>query len=201
MNRNTVLIIDDDREMLDLMKRQLETLYDVHVSESGERAIELLSEGIVSPSLILLDIRMTGMDGYEILHLLKSDEEWRKIPVVFLTGMTDEQSECRGLSTDAVDYLKKPVSGKVLLTRVQHYIDLYSSQVERGRLNMELLESLPRALTGRETDVARLLAEFRSDREICDILHISMPYVKKLVSEVKAKLGLNKRGDIRRYLK
>ncbi len=201
MKRYTVLIIDDDREMLDLMKKQLETLYNVYVSESGELGLELLSTGSVRPSLILLDIRLSGMDGYEILHLLKKNEEWRKIPVVFLTGMTDEQSECRGLSTDAVDYLKKPVSGKVLLTRVQHYIDLYSPQVKRGRLNMELMEGLAEPLTGRETDVARLLAEFRSDREICDILHISMPYVKKLVSEVKSKLGLSKRGDIRRYLK
>ena len=63
-----------------------------------------------------------------------------------------------------------------------------------------LLAAIPEPLTERELETARLMAEFRSDREICDILHISMPYTKKLVASVKEKLKLEKRGDIRRYL-
>ena len=63
-----------------------------------------------------------------------------------------------------------------------------------------MIDTLPEKLTERELDVAKLMAEFRSDREICDILFISMPYAKKLVAGVKEKLGLEKRGDIRRFL-
>ena len=201
MDRKRVMIIDDDAKMLSLMKSQLEALYDVQDYTSGEKALASLAAGNVRPHLILLDIAMPGMDGYEVLGRLKGDEELKKIPVVFLTGMTDEISECRGLEMDVVDYLKKPIAGKVLFVRVQHYLDLYSGNINKGNLDEEKLRSLVTPLTERELDVARLMAEFRSDREICDILHISMPYTKKLVATVKEKLRLEKRGDIRRFLK
>ncbi|MCR4850635.1 MAG: response regulator [Lachnospiraceae bacterium] len=204
MSRKRVMIIDDDEETLKLMVHQLEALYDVSGFTSGESALEALSR-VVSrnhlPQLILLDISMTGMDGYEVLSRIKSNERLKMIPVVFLTGMTDELSECKGLEMDAVDYLKKPIAGKVLFARVQHYLDLYSdTSVKGGKLDETKLKNLIEPLTERELEVARLMGEFRSDREICDILYISMPYTKKLVSSVKEKLGLEKRGDIRRYL-
>ncbi len=202
MNRKRVMIIDDDREMLRLMKSQLEVLYDVTDFASGEEALAAIAnedDPAQIPQLILLDIVMPKMDGYEILGKIKSNEKYRKIPVVFLTGMTDELSECKGLEMDVVDYLKKPVASKVLFARVQHYMDLYSETTNSGKLDEEKISAVPTQLTGRELEVARLMGEFRSDREICDILYISMPYTKKLVAAVKEKLGLEKRGDIRRY--
>ena len=203
MDRKRVMIIDDDAETLPLMVRQLEAIFEVRGFTSGEEALNTLkatSEENWLPDLILLDIIMPEMDGYEVLGCLKGNEELKRIPVVFLTGMTDETSECRGLEMDVVDYLKKPVASKVLFARVQHYIDLYSNATANGNLDEEKLNTLPSPLTDRELDVARLMAEFRSDREISDILHISMPYVKKLVASVKKKLFLDKRGDIRKYL-
>ena len=202
MNRKRVMIIDDDREMLRLMKSQLEVLYDVTDFASGEEALAAIAnedDPVQIPQLILLDIVMPKMDGYEILGKIKSNEKYRKIPVVFLTGMTDELSECKGLEMDVVDYLKKPVASKVLFARVQHYMDLYSETTNSGKPDEEKISAVPTQLTGRELEVARLMGEFRSDREICDILYISMPYTKKLVAAVKEKLGLEKRGDIRRY--
>ncbi|MCR5733223.1 MAG: response regulator [Lachnospiraceae bacterium] len=206
MEKHRILVIDDDMEVLRLMREQLEMLYDVSACTSGEEAFELLEKAGTPqsdtkglPQLILLDIAMQGMDGYEVLRRLKDNEKYKRIPVVFLTGMTDEVAECKGLLMDVVDYLKKPVAGRVLLARVQHYLELYSG-TEEGKLDESKLSGLAEPLTGRELDVARLMAEFRSDREICDILYISMPYAKKLVAAVKDKLGLEKRGDIRRYL-
>ena len=114
--------------------------------------------------------------------------------------MTDEMSECKGLEMDVIDYLKKPVASKVLLARVQHYLDLYAENSNKGQLDESKLADLIEPLTDRELEVARLMAEFRSDREICDILYISAPYAKKLVAAVKEKLNLERRGDIRRYL-
>jgi putative two-component system response regulator len=200
MTRKQIMVIDDDSVMLLAMKTTLEALYDVIAFSSGAEALKELENTDNLPQLILLDIKMRGMDGYEVLSRLKGNEKLKMIPVVFLTGMTDEISECRGLEMDVVDYLKKPVAGKVLFARVQHYIELYSDASSKGKLDESLLGSLPEPLTERELETARLMAEFRSDREICDILHISMPYTKKLVSSVKEKLGLEKRGDIRRFL-
>ncbi len=202
-NRKRVMIVDDDEETMSLMQQQLGALYDVIGFTSGESALEALGRTVDAkrlPQLILLDISMNGMDGYEVLNRLKANERYKLIPVVFLTGMTDETSECRGLEMDVVDYLKKPVPGKVLFARVQHYLDLYEENNNRGRLDEYMLKALPEPLTDREYEVAKLMAEFRSDREICDILHISMPYTKKLVSSVKEKLMIEKRGDIRKYL-
>lgn len=202
MNRSRIMIIDDDAETLDMMVRQLEALYDAEGFMSGEDALDALkrARGGRYPDLILLDISMNGMNGYEVLERLKGNEKYRKIPVVFLTGMTDEVSECKGLEMDVVDYLKKPVPGKVLFARIQHYLDLYSETESKGQLNEYMLEALPTPLTEREHEVAKLMAEFRSDREISEILFISMPYTKKLVASVKEKLMIEKRGDIRKYL-
>ena len=197
--KNKVMIIDDDKEIHMLMGKQLEALYTVVCASSGKEALDILKTEPI-PQLILLDITMPEMDGYEVLNRLKSDSLLRDIPVVFLTGMADESSELKGLNSDVVDYLKKPIAGKLLLARVQHYIDLYSEREMKGKLDMEMIDTLPEKLTERELDVAKLMAEFRSDREICDILFISMPYAKKLVAGVKEKLGLEKRGDIRRFL-
>ncbi len=196
------MVIDDDGETLNLMVKQLEALYDAEGFASGEDALEALERAKKEryPDLILLDISMTGMDGYEVLRRLKASDKYKKIPVVFLTGMTDEVSECKGLEMDVVDYLKKPVPGKVLFARIQHYLDLYSGSESKGQLNEYMLEALSEPLTERELDVAKLMSEFRSDREISEILFISMPYTKKLVASVKEKLLLEKRGDIRKYL-
>lgn len=202
MNRKRIMIVDDDAETRFMITQQLSKLYDVSAHASGEEALEALKCAPEDelPNLILLDVSMSGMDGYEVLGRLKGNEELKRIPVVFLTGMTDETSECRGLEMDVIDYLKKPVAGKILFARVQHYIDLYSETRDKGKLDEKKLSELDDPLTERELEVARLMAEFRSDREICDILYISMPYTKKLVALVKEKMGLEKRGDIRRYL-
>lgn len=199
MDKKRVMVVDDDKEILKFMRSQLEMLYEVDEYTSGQDALAALKDGSM-PDIILLDIVMQGMDGYEVLQKIKENEKLKRIPVVFLTGMTDETAECKGLEMDAVDYLKKPVAGKVLLARVQHYINLYSDRNDKGKLDEEKLGTIKDPLTDRELEVARLMGEFRSDREICDILYISMPYAKKLVASVKEKLSLEKRGDIRKYL-
>ncbi|MCR5441300.1 MAG: response regulator, partial [Lachnospiraceae bacterium] len=162
MTRKQIMVIDDDNVMLLLMKNQLEALYDVVTFSSGAEALEELNKTDNLPNLILLDIGMREMDGYEVLGRLKASEKLKMIPVVFLTGMTDEVSECRGLEMDVVDYLKKPVAGKVLFARVQHYIELYSDVENKGKLDESLIASIPEPLTERELETARLMAEFRS---------------------------------------
>ncbi len=201
--RNRILIVDDDHGTLAMMQEALQPFYDVLTADSGESALALLkgSAGPSLPDLILLDISMPGMNGYEVLDRLEAEEALRKIPVVFLTGLTDEQEELKGLSQNVLDYLKKPVGMRVLLLRLRHYLNLTAARSGAGILDEKKLSALLEPLTGRESDVAGLMAQFRSDREISEMLNISMPYTKKLVGVVKEKMGLEKRGDIRRYLK
>ena len=228
--KNRILIVDDDRNTLEIMAQTLAPYYEVQSAGSAEEALQLLRpkgagqaavpkaaisqaavpqvtvtqaavHQVAVPDLILLDIDMPGMNGYEMVEQLSRDKALMNIPVVFLTGLTDEQAEMKGLSKNALDYLKKPVGMRVLLMRVQHYLNLIAARKETGTLDRKLLSDLPERLTDREQDVADLMAQFRSDREISEMLNISMPYTKKLVSAVKEKLGLEKRGDIRKYLK
>ena len=227
---NRILIVDDDRNTLEIMAQTLAPYYEVQSAGSAAEALRLLRpkgagqaavpkaaisqaavpqvtvtqaavHQVAVPDLILLDIDMPGMNGYEMVEQLSRDKALMNIPVVFLTGLTDEQAEMKGLSKNALDYLKKPVGMRVLLMRVQHYLNLIAARKETGTLDRKLLSNLPERLTDREQDVADLMAQFRSDREISEMLNISMPYTKKLVSAVKEKLGLEKRGDIRKYLK
>lgn len=197
--RYLVMIVDDDDDAVAVMKSQISVLYDILVANSGKEAIYLLNNISRKPDLILLDVNMPGMDGYEALEGIRKCPACDKIPVVFLTGMTEEHFEYRGLQTDAVDYLKKPIAGRVLIARIHHYIELYSSDKQKDVLDIEKIKTIPEPLTDRELEVANLMAEFRSDREISELLHISVPYVKKLVGNVKDKLMLDKRGDIRNY--
>ena len=203
--KSKILIVDDDRTMLDMMKQTLGPYYEVLSAASGSEALRLLrsagTAGAETPDLIRRDIDMPIMHGYEVLERMNCDEELKKIPVVFLTGLTDEQAEMKGLSKNVLDYLKKPVGMRVLLMRVQHYLNLTAAGSDTGALEREMLASLPESLTDREQEVARLMAQFRSDREISEMLNISMPYAKKLVGIVKEKLGLEKRGDIRRFIR
>ena len=186
--KSKILIVDDDRPMLEMMKQALGPYYEVLSASSGGEALQLLrsacTAGTEIPDLILLDIDMPCMNGYEVLERMNGDEALKKIPVVFLTGLTDEQAEMKGLSKNVLDYL-----------------NLTAARADTGALDREMLSSLPESLTDREQDVARLMAQFRSDREISEMLNISMPYAKKLVGIVKEKLGLEKRGDIRRFLR
>ena len=198
-----ILITDDDRNTREMMEQALSPFYEVVSAASGAEALALLrsSRAGALPDLLLLDIDMPGMNGYEMLERMKKEDALKDIPVIFLTGLTDEGSEMQGLEQGVLDYLKKPVGMRLLLMRIRHYLDLTAARKEAGTLDKELLAALPEALTDREQDVAALMAQFRSDREISEMLNISMPYTKKLVGTVKEKLGLEKRGDIRRYLR
>jgi len=197
---NRILIVDDDKTALDMMVQALQPFYEVSAAASGSAAPRLLSRESL-PDLILLDIDMPGMNGYDVLRSLQQSDSLKHIPVVFLTGLTDESAEMQGLELHVLDYLKKPVGMRLLLMRVRHYLNISAARKEVGTLDRALLEALPEGLTGREQEVADLMAQFRSDREISEMLNISMPYTKKLVGIVKEKLGLEKRGDIRKYLR
>ena len=119
----TILVVDDTPDNLSLMRELLRKDYQVQLANGGERALKLAALQ-PQPDLILLDIMMPVMDGYEVCRRLKADAATRDIPVVFLTAKADVEDEKRGLELGAVDYITKPISPPVVLARVKIHLAL-----------------------------------------------------------------------------
>ncbi|HEY6896524.1 MAG TPA: two-component system response regulator [Rhodocyclaceae bacterium] len=122
-DKATLLVVDDTPDNLALMSGLLKDDYKVKVASSGEKALKVAASE-TPPDLILLDIVMPGLDGYEVCRQLKADPRTRDIPVIFLTARTQEEDEKRGLEMGAVDYITKPISPPIVLARVQTHLSL-----------------------------------------------------------------------------
>ena len=123
MERATILVVDDTPDNLLLMSGLLKEDYQVKVANGGERALRIAhSEN--PPDLILLDVMMPEMDGYEVCRRLQADEKTRGIPVVFLTAKSEVADETLGFSLGAVDYITKPISPPIVLARVRTQLAL-----------------------------------------------------------------------------
>lgn len=121
-----ILVVDDTETNIDILMDALGDDYDIRVAMDGESALENVAED--KPDLILLDIIMPGMDGYEVCRRLKDDPDTHDIPVIFLTAMTDEQNEAKGLALGAVDYVTKPFSSELVKARVSNQLELKKHQ-------------------------------------------------------------------------
>ena len=118
--RNKIILVDDNMANLAVGRNLLKVYYEVFPAPSAAKLFEILDN--VNPDLILLDIEMPEIDGYEAIKRLKSDTRFSDIPVIFLTSKTDEGSELEGLSLGAVDYVSKPFSGPLLLKRIENHL-------------------------------------------------------------------------------
>jgi len=118
-----VLIVDDTPENLTIMNGLLKDAYRTKVANSGERALKLAAAE-PKPDLVLLDIMMPGMDGYEVCRRLKADAATHEIPVIFLTAKTQVEDESRGFEVGCVDYITKPISPPIVLARVRTHLAL-----------------------------------------------------------------------------
>jgi putative two-component system response regulator len=116
----TVLVVDDTPQNLSLISDLLESHYQVKLASGGERALAIISAN--PPDLILLDIMMPGMDGYEVCRRLKDNPASKEIPVIFVTSLADSENRAMGLDLGAVDYLTKPIDPDMLLASVAKHI-------------------------------------------------------------------------------
>ncbi len=106
LSERNVLVVDDAEANIDILVEALGSEYEGSVAMDGESALESVESEL--PDIILLDIMMPGMDGYEVCQRLKSDTKTAGIPIVFLTAMTDDENRARGIELGAVDYITKP---------------------------------------------------------------------------------------------
>jgi putative two-component system response regulator len=125
--RATVLIVDDAPENIAMMSTLLRGTYRTKIATDGEKALTIaLSDDPVD--LILLDIMMPGIDGYEVCRRLKADPRSKNIPVIFLTARTEIEDEQKGFEVGAVDFIMKPVSPPIVTARVRTHLQLKSAR-------------------------------------------------------------------------
>jgi putative two-component system response regulator len=122
-DKEIVLVVDDTPDNLTLMSGLLKDRYKVKIANSGDKAIKI-AHGDPPPDLILLDIMMPGLDGYQVCERLKDDPATRDIPIIFLTAMTATEDEKRGFDIGAVDYITKPISPPIVLARVATHLKI-----------------------------------------------------------------------------
>ncbi|MDP1653196.1 MAG: response regulator [Rhodocyclaceae bacterium] len=117
MAQPTILIVDDDPGNLGALGRMLRRQYEVLIAPSGARALEIVA-GPIKPDLILLDVMMPVMNGYEVLKRLRENPDTRALPVIFVTGMDSAEEKAAGIRLGAVDYISKPYDSAIVLERV-----------------------------------------------------------------------------------
>jgi diguanylate cyclase (GGDEF)-like protein len=133
-NKPLVLIVDDTPTNIQVLAETLRADYRVKVATSGQAALDIVGREGGKPDLILLDVMMAGMDGYEVCRRLKDNPDTHGIPVIFVTAKNDAQDEERGLRLGAMDYIAKPFHPAIVKARVQNHISL--------KMKTDLLESL-----------------------------------------------------------
>ena len=121
---NRILVVDDDATMARAIHSFLKDDYEVYMVTSGKNALQFLEKKL--PDLVLLDIKMPEMDGFETMTRMRQIPDMRDVPVIFLTGDEDSETEERGLAVGASDFIRKPVVPNVLKLRVGHMLELYT---------------------------------------------------------------------------
>lgn len=126
-DRQKILIVDDQAENVQILVQALKEHHQLVAARSGEKALALARRE-PRPDLILLDVMMPEMDGYEVCAELKADPETAEIPVIFITGLTEAADEAKGLDLGAVDYITKPVNPDLVRARVRNHLELKRSR-------------------------------------------------------------------------
>lgn len=135
-NKSSILIVDDNAQNIQVLGTILKNEnYDVTVAMEGLEALEYLIKE--KPDLILLDVMMPKMNGYEVCRIIKKDKKLKKIPVIFITAKTGSEDVVKGFSVGAVDYISKPFNADELLARVETHLEL-----SRSREQIKTLEEM-----------------------------------------------------------
>ena len=175
--RATILVVDDMPENLILMSSLLKDDYKVKVANGGEKALKIAVSDS-PPDLILLDVMMPGMDGYEVCRRLKCDPGTMNIPVIFLTARSEVEDEKKGLELGAVDYITKPISPPIVMARVKNHLAL-KAMAESLRDKNDFLEV---KVAQRTAELVVALEEAEHRKEIAEA---SLAEIKKLKEQLE----------------
>jgi len=183
MHQSPLLIVDDEPANLALLRRILQSDHSLMFARNGAEALELARKH--PPSLVLLDIQMPGMSGYEACRALKADPRTEDIPVIFVTSLSDLDDEMIGFEAGCVDYLIKPVSAGIVRARVKTHLSLVrANQLEKS--HRDALSMLGKAGHYNDSDTGlhiwrmasyarRLAAAAGWSQPRCDLLELAAP--------------------------
>lgn len=186
--RPTILIVDDTPANLKLLSQVLKDDYRTRIATNGPKALELARD--TRPDLILLDVKMPDMDGYEVCRRLKAAPETREIPVLFVTAQIQVTEEARGFEVGAVDYIHKPISPPVVLARLRTHLQLRQAQAaladQNAALEAKVSERTREVAMARDVTVFALasLAEARDD-ETGNHIQRTQLYVRTLAETLR----------------
>ena len=147
--RPRVLIVDDEPANLKVMREILGDQYRLSFAKSGEAALTLLEKEL--PKLILLDIMMPHMNGFEVCEHVKRNPKTAHIPIIFVTALGDESDEYKGFELGAVDYITKPISPAIVRARVKTHLSLVQAE-QLKQAHIDLVQRLGRAAEYKDTD-------------------------------------------------
>jgi DNA-binding NarL/FixJ family response regulator len=189
----TLLLIEDEETMRDLTATGLELEgYRVHKAADGRAGVEMARRH--RPDLILCDIMMPGMDGYEVLAVLRADPLLSRTPFIFLTAKGEKKDLRLGMVSGADDYLTKPVAMDDLLAAIRARLARHAERAPKTPdfSSAEPLRAL--GLSPKEAEVLLWVAQGKSNAEVALILGITEATVKKHMENIFTKLGVEKRG-------
>jgi PleD family two-component response regulator len=175
-SRKKILVIDDTIDHIKLLISQLEDLYDVYFAKSGKQALEILPGS--QPDLILLDITMPEMDGFEVCKKIKAHDSWKEIPVIFISARGQEDDETNGLELGAIDYITKPFTPAIIRARIKNHLQLRDAMRELERLYGLALDANPvTGLPGNNT-IARQIEQVLQDHASVCVLYADIDNFK-----------------------
>lgn len=186
--KKKIVLVDDNKSTLVAGKNVLAKEYEVYSVSSGEKLFKLL--GNIVPDLILLDVEMPEMSGFEALDRLKTLDVFCDIPVIFLTGKSDPESELDGLSRGAVDYLTKPFSPPLLLKRIELHLLIENQKKELKNFNENLqgmVKEKTETIMELQNAIVQGFAEIVEFRDVCTGDHIghTMHYLSLLLDALE----------------
>ena len=177
--KNKILIVDDDSANLMYLNNLLSAESTLHMTKDGEQALKKADEHM--PDLILLDIVMPGMNGYDVLSELKQSERTRDIPVIFITGLNNDEDETKGLELGADDYIFKPFNDDIVRLRVKNQlknINQMRSMVEREIAEKSNRVDMP-LIFFRCRECKREFKNYQ-DASVCETAHLQPVSVKNV---------------------
>lgn len=173
----TILVVDDMTTTLLLIHDLLKDTYEVKIAKSGTKALEIL-ESPNDIDLILLDIEMPDMNGYDVCKRIKNNETIKNIPIIFITGRTSQEDEEYGLNLGAIDYITKPFNKAIVKLRIKNYLDLKIKNDMLEKLSM--YDGLTNIRNRRFFDETfeKTFSEIKRDKKSLAVLMIDIDFFK-----------------------
>ncbi|MCL1941056.1 MAG: response regulator [Synergistaceae bacterium] len=186
-DQKKIFLVDDNATNLTIGKNALIGKYNVYTIPSGEKLLKMLEK--IIPDMILLDIEMPEMDGYEAIKIIKSNESTASIPVIFLTAKTEAANELEGLTLGAIDYITKPFSPPLLLKRIEVHLLVEEQKNELKNYNdnlMEMVEKKTQTVVSLQNAILKTVAEMVECRDDITGAHIerTQAYLQALLEKI-----------------